>query len=59
MPKSYAPLNIAKAVFALQLENQTCYFKQNKMLTITRGRVHKTFFMLNSAEHEIYPAHKY
>ena len=25
----------------------------------TRPRVYKTFFMLNSAEHEIFPANKY
>ena len=28
-------------------------------LVATRPRGYKTFFMLNSVEHEIFPAHKY
>ena len=44
----------------------TLVFKINKSLNVnevifnsalTKPRLHKTFFMLNSTDHEIYPAH--
>ena len=41
-------------------ENTTvepCHKKPNNVL-VSRPPGYKTFFMLNSAEHEIYPAHK-
>ena len=31
---------------------------KNGTILITRSRGYKTFFMLNSAEHDIYPAYK-
>ena len=45
-------------IWATAQENLPLFYADNKSTEQLRPQGYKTFFMLNSAEQEIYPAHK-
>ena len=52
-PRKTRPCLTERLLMGREESNQT-----NKPYTKLRPRGYKTFFILNSAEHKIYPAHK-